>query len=93
MARFGVSDSQGHSAALWIVTFLLPSYTTLTTLVRGFVKFSMPGLHDGIAGLAQLLAYGNIFSVVFALRHGLARSSPMHAETEGDSDYSKVSRT
>ena len=64
MARFAVSNSHDQSAALWIMTFLLLSYTTLTILVRGFVKVSMLGLDDGIAGLAQLLTYGNVFSVI-----------------------------
>jgi hypothetical protein len=92
MARFALSNSQDHSAASWIVAFLLLSYTTLTTMVRGFVKFSMLGLDDGVAALAQLLAYGNALSVIIALRDGLAKSSPGHG-TEGNTcSYEKVSK-
>lgn len=39
MARFAVSILRDQSAAVWIITFLLLSYTTLTFLVRGYVKF------------------------------------------------------
>lgn len=92
MARFAMSNSQDHSAGSWIVAFLLLSYTTLTTMVRGFVKFSMLGLDDGVAIFAQLLAYGNALSVIIALRDGLAKSSPGN-ETEGNKlGYEKVSK-
>lgn len=91
MARFAVSDAHDQSAALWIVTFLLLSYTTLTTLVRVFVKFSMLGLDDGVAGLAQLLAYGNVFSVIYALRLGLARKSQGDETMGVEAGYEKVS--
>lgn len=91
MARFAVSNSHDQSAALWIMTFLLLSYTTLTILVRGFVKVSMLGLDDGIAGLAQLLTYGNVFSVIYALLHGLARSSLDDRNDEISDNYAGVS--
>jgi hypothetical protein len=86
MARFAVSSANDQSAALWIMTFLLLSYTTLTTLVRGFVKFSMLGLDDGVACLAQLLTCGHVLSIIYALRHGLARNS-----SDDTSDYGNVS--
>ena len=85
MARFAVSNSHDQSAALWIMTFLLLSYTTLTILVRGFVKFSMLGLDDGVAGLAQMLNYGNVFSIIYALLRGLGRSS-LGEENDGTSN-------
>ena len=92
MARFAVSNEHDHSATLWIMTFLLLSYTTLTILVRGFVKFSMLGLDDGVACLAQLLTYGNVFSIIYALVHGLARSG-VGDENGGTSDgYAGVSK-
>jgi hypothetical protein len=91
MARFAVSNSHDQSAALWIMTFLLLSYTTLTILVRGFVKSSMLGLDDGVAGLAQILNYGNVFSVIYALLHGLARSSLGDENDETSNDYAGVS--
>lgn len=92
MARFAMSNSQDHSAGSWIVAFLLLSYTTLTTMVRGFVKFSMLGLDDGVAIFAQLLAYGNALSVIIALRDGLAKSGPGY-ETEGNRlGYEKVNK-
>ena len=93
MARFAVSNSQDRSAGSWIVAFLLLSYTTLTTMVRGFVKFSMLGLDDGVAALAQLLAYGNALSVIIALRHGLAKVSHHHEADGSKPDYGKVSMT
>lgn len=74
MARFAVNDSIDHSATLWIINFLLLSYTTLTTLLRGFLKFSMLGVNDAVAGFAQLLVYGNILSIIYALRHGLTKT-------------------
>jgi hypothetical protein len=92
MARFAMSNSQDHSAASWIVAFLLLSYTTLTTMVRGFVKFSMLGLDDGVAALAQLLAYGNALSVIIALRDGLAKRSPDYEAEEDTFGYEKVSK-
>ena len=91
MARFAVSNTQDQSATLWITAFLLLSYTTLTTLVRGFVKLSMLGLDDGIACIAQLLTYGNVFSIVYALRHGLARSSINNETGSITSNYGEVS--
>jgi hypothetical protein len=93
MARFAVDNLQDHSAASWIVAFLLLSYTTLTTMVRGFVKFSMLGLDDGIAALAQLLAYGNVLSVIIALRSGLAKGSPDDGTGGKDSNLVKVSKS
>lgn len=92
MARFAMSNAQDHSAASWIVAFLLLSYTTLTTMVRGFVKFSMLGLDDGVAVLAQLLAYGNSLSVIIALRGGLAKSSPDYGRDGNEPNYEKVSK-
>lgn len=71
MARFAMADSQDQSAVVWIMTFLLLSYTTLTTLVRAAVKFRMLGFDDGVAVLAQLLAYGHAFCVIYALVLGL----------------------
>jgi hypothetical protein len=93
MARFAVANSQDQSAAIWIVAILLLAYTTLTTLVRGFVKFSMPGLDDGVAGFAQLFTYGNVFSVIYALLHGLAKTRPSDAVAEDDIGYEKVCET
>lgn len=91
MARFAVSNSHDQSAALWIMTFLLFSYTTLTILVRGFVKISMLGFDDGVAGLAQLLTYGNVFSIIFALLHGLTRSSLNDGDDGTSDDYAGIS--
>lgn len=92
MARFASSNAQDQSAASWIVAFLLLSYTTLTTMVRGFVKFSMLGLDDGVAVLAQLLAYGNALSVIIALRDGLAKSSLDSGRDGNEPGYGKVSK-
>lgn len=69
--------------------FLLLSYTTLTTLVRAAVKFRMLGLDDGVAVLAQLLAYGHAFCVIYALVHGLAREE--HQEADNQLRYAGVS--
>jgi hypothetical protein len=55
-----------------------------------FVKFSMLGLDDGVAGLAQLFAYGNVFSVIYALLHGLVKTRPSDAVTKDDIGYEKV---
>lgn len=61
-------------------------------MVRGFVKFSMLGLDDCVAALAQVFAYGNALGVIVALRNGLAKSSHDH-ETDGDeSNLEKVSK-
>jgi hypothetical protein len=71
-------------------------YTTLTTLVRAVIKFRMIGLDDVVAGLAQLLAYGNAFNVIYALVHGLAREKPLEADNNDQDDqhhYAKVSDT
>jgi hypothetical protein len=62
----------------------------LTTLERGFVKFNMQGLDDGVAGLAQLFAYGNVFSVIYALLHGLAKTRPSDAVAKDDIGYEEV---
>lgn len=91
MARFAVNDSIDHSATLWIVTFLLLSYTTLTTLMRGFLKFSMLGVDDAVASLAQLLVYGNILSIIYALRHGLAKSVAHDQNGKKEPEYADVS--
>lgn len=91
MARFAVSDSQDQSAAVWIVTFLLLSYTTLTTLVRGFVKLKMMGLDDGVASVAQLFTYGHVICIIYALMHGFAKARPETEEDEAELEYGKVS--
>jgi hypothetical protein len=62
----------------------------VTTLVREFVKFSMPSLDDGVAGLAQLFAYGNVFSVIYALLHGLTKTRPSDAVAKDDIGYGEV---
>jgi hypothetical protein len=93
MVRFALSDPRDQSAAVWIVTFLLLSYTTLTTLVRGFVKFKMMGLDDGAAGVAQLIVFGHVISVVYALLHGFAKASPQTGDDVVELEYVKVSDT
>jgi hypothetical protein len=91
MARFAISNSEDQRAAVWVVSILLLSYTTLTTLVRGVVKLKMMGLDDGVASLAQLLTYGNVASVVYALHHGLARREAYPSNGQDVPDYGKVS--
>lgn len=91
MARFAVNNSLDHSATLWIVTFLLLSYTTLTTMMRGVLKFGMMGADDAMAGLAQLFVYGNIFSIIYGLRHGLAQSDNDSESSADGSKFSEVS--
>lgn len=91
MARFAVSNLQDQSAAVWIVTFLLLSYTTLTILVRGYLKFRMLGLDDGFAGVAQLFAYGNASSVIYGLVNSLAKTRHSFATNEVEIDYAEVS--
>jgi hypothetical protein len=91
MSRFALSDPQDQSAAVWIMTYLLLSYTTLTTLVRGYVKLKMMGIDDGAAGLMQLIAFGHVVCMVYALLHGFAKVQP---ETRGEIvelEYGKVS--
>ena len=93
MVRFALSDSRDQSAAVWIVTFLLLSYTTLTTLVRGFVKLKLMGPDDGAAGLAQLIAFGHVICMIYALVHGFAKAQPQTAEKVVELEYGKVSGT
>lgn len=52
----------------------------LGALVRQGRPPDVLGLDDGMAGVEQLLAYGNAFSVISALLRGLAR---VH-NTDGD---------
>ena len=92
MARFAVSTLQDQGAAVWIVAFLLLSYTTLTSLVRGYLKFRMPGLDDGVAAIAQLFTYGNVFSVIYGLRHGLAKNRSSAAQRDEAIAYAAVSQ-
>lgn len=91
MVRFALSDSQDQSAAVWIMTFLLLSYTTLSTLVRGYVKHKMMGLDDGAAGLSQLIAFGHVICTVYALLHGFAKVQPQTAEEAVELEYGNVS--
>lgn len=91
MARFAVANLEDQSAPVWIVTLLSLSYTTMTSLMRGFIKLSMLGIDDGGASLAQLFTYGNIFSVIYALRHGLARSGHRDGDDNEEPDYREVS--
>lgn len=93
MARFAVSDSQDQSAAVWIVTFLLLSYTTLTTVIRGFVKLTIMGLDDGVASIAQLFTYGYVVCIIYTLMHGFARVRPQTEEGYAEPQYGKVSET
>jgi hypothetical protein len=74
MARFAVADSQDQTAPVWVMCILLLFYTTLTTLIRVAIKRKMICTDDYVALLAQLLAYGNAFNVIYALVHGLART-------------------
>jgi hypothetical protein len=91
MARFAISNSEDQRAAVWVVSILLLVYTTLTTMVRGVVKLKMMGIDDGVASLAQLLTYGNVASVVYALHYGLARREAHNADGHDVPDYGKVS--
>jgi len=91
MVRFALSDPQDQSAAVWIVTFMLLSYTTLTTLVRGLVKLKAMGPDDGAAGLAQLIAFGHVACMIYALVHGFAKLQTRPAEDVVELDYGKVS--
>jgi len=93
MVRFALFDPQDQSAAVWIVTFLLLSYTASTTLVRGWVKLKMMGLDDGAAGLAQLIAFGHVICMIYALLHGFAQTQPQATENVVELKYSKVSDT
>jgi hypothetical protein len=90
MSRFAIANGQDQSAALWIMAILLLVYTTVTTLVRGFVKFNMAGPDDGAAGIVQLLTYGNAFSVIYALRHGLAKRAKSQVSTGKEIRYEQV---
>lgn len=91
MSRFAISNFHDQSAAVWIVTLLLLSYTTLTSLVRGFVKSGVLDPDDCLAGAGQLLAYGNILSVIHALQNGLAKERAQTAGTDSGLEYGKVS--
>ena len=91
MARFALFDPHDQSAAVWIMTFLLLSYTTSTTLVRGWVKVKMLGLDDGAAGLMQLIAFGHVVCMVYALLHGFAKTQPQTAEEVVELEYGTVS--
>jgi hypothetical protein len=93
MARFALFDPYDQSAAVWIMTFLLLSYTTSTTLVRGWVKVKMLGLDDGAAGLAQLIAFGHVTCMVYALLHGFAQVQPQATEVVVKLEYGEVSDT
>jgi hypothetical protein len=94
MARFAVANLQDQSAPIWITTLLSLLYTTLTILVRGFVKFGTLGFDDGAATFAQLLAYGNEVAVIYSLLHGLARSRPNDEDDEDNKlSYLEVSKT
>jgi hypothetical protein len=92
MARFAVFNSEDQRAAVWVVSILLLSYTTLTTLVRGVVKLKMMGLDDGVAGLAQLLTYGNVASVVYALHNGLSMREAYSSDGQDARNYGKFSQ-
>jgi hypothetical protein len=92
MVRFALSDPQDQSAVVWIMTFLLLSYTTSTTLVRIYVKHKMMGLDDGAAGLSQLIAFGHVACMVYALMHGFAKAQP-HTEDVAELEYGDVSET
>jgi hypothetical protein len=50
----------------------------------------MQGLDDGVAGLAQLFAYGNVFSVSYALLHQLTKTRPSDAVAKDDIGYEEV---
>ena len=50
----------------------------------------MPGLDDGVAGLAQVFAYGNVFSVIYALLHGLTKTRPSDAVAKDDIGYEEM---
>lgn len=91
MSRFAISNFHNQSAAVWIVTLLLLSYTTLTSLIRGFVKSGVLGPDGCLAGAEQLLAYGDIFSVIHALQNGLAKEREQTAGTDSGLEYGKVS--
>jgi hypothetical protein len=91
MSRFALSDPQDQSAAVWIMTYLLLSYTTLTTLVRGYVKLKMMGIDDGAAGLMQLIAFGHVVCMVYALLHGFAKAQPETEEDIVELEYGRVS--
>lgn len=59
--------------------------------MRGALKFSMLGVDDAVAGFAQLLVYGNVLSIVYALRHGLEKSVAQKESGKNEPDYADVS--
>lgn len=82
MARFAISSDEDHSAVLWILTLLALTYTTLTLLLRLWVKLRMLGLDDALAVIAQLLAYGSIGMVLYALGKGKQNGVPALHEAD-----------
>ncbi|KAM0723696.1 hypothetical protein Q7P37_000684 [Cladosporium fusiforme] len=75
MARFAELNQDDQSARVWISTIVMPVASTLVALLRVWIRSQMLGFDDGAAGIAQLLAYGNVVSVAYALVHGLAKST------------------
>ena len=92
MARFALSNDSDHSAIAWIVAFLTLIYTTLTLLLRIWVKVRMIGIDDLLAVLSQLLAYGSIGSVIYGLDKGFAKDVRRRSE-EVSQDVAKVSQS
>jgi hypothetical protein len=93
MVRFALFEPLDHSAAVWVIALLLLFYTTLTAMVRGYVKIKMMGLDDGAAGLSQLIAFGHVTCVIYALLHGFAKAQPRATEDIVELEFSTVSGT
>jgi len=89
MARFLDAATEADSATLWIVSLLLLVYTTLTLLVRLWVRIKMMGSDDAAVVLAQFLAYGNIISIMLATRKGTSSEAKVLSRMDR-SDVAKV---
>lgn len=74
MARFAELNQHDQSGKVWISTIVMAVATTLIFLLRIAIRWKMLGFDDGAAGMAQLMAYGDVVSVTFALLQGFAKS-------------------
>jgi hypothetical protein len=71
-----------HAGYLWIVTTLGITYTTLSAVLRGYIKWRLFGYDDYLLAAATLVHLGQSVAIFFGLVHGLAKFNTITTEQQ-----------
>ncbi|KAK8868959.1 hypothetical protein PGQ11_007537 [Apiospora arundinis] len=72
--RFSPITETDHAGYVWIVTIIGITYTAMTCLLRGWIKFRVYGWDDALITIATLLHLFQAIPIFWGLSSGLAKS-------------------